>query len=866
LKKMWVITPPSDQWRLLQKELGISAVTARILAGRGISDAAAAAKFLKPDYDELHPPMLLPDMEQAVERIASALADNEPITVYGDYDVDGQTSVVLLVEVLRSLARDPGLIGYYIPNRMDEGYGLHQEALAAISRESSLVITADCGVTAVVEAEYARSIGLDLIITDHHEPKAQLPEAVAVINPKRADSRYPFPNLAGVGVAYKLVQVLGARYGRDFRQWLDLVALGTVADLVPLVDENRIFVKLGLEQLERSTSLGLQALAKVCRLKPPYKASDLGFRLGPRLNAVGRMGESARGVELLLSRDPQHAHSLAEILDQENRLRQETEADIFQQALAMIEANGWQEDPVIVVADHGWHPGVIGIVASRIVDQYYRPTLVLSLEDGIGKGSARSITGFNLYEGLKEVEDLLLEFGGHEMAAGLTVEAERIPELREHLAAVARSRLKPSDFIPKVRIDGEIDIKDANRRLLQEFELLEPFGIGNPAPVLKVTGSIVSTRALGADQEHLRCVIQDQEGTVIEAVGFGMFQALKQVDPYREQVDFAVVPRPGYADPATVEFLMRDFQADLEPANFIEEWMWARYPWQLPQEYDQLSLDDFAGTDPGSGNIIDQRIVDQRNAWNKIKAVQEYGDPQKRALIFAATPARVLSLCRELRIAVPNGPRFIGFEHQLLCDEEREELLALFDSGRIRWAVSTGLWQPDWLWDQVILWDPCPQPSLFNNLIKGLKPEGELIAVYGREECNWLQGKIKRLLPDRDLLAKFYLMMCRSESSQLSPDQISTIAGALHLGEGVDFVLGVFTELELVKRTADYVQLLPRPAQKLDLQASVSYNRGKNKRTQVLTYLQHCLERGFLDGPKGKNPSYRGFSKTRDQF
>lgn len=852
MKKMWLITPPSEQWRPLQTELGLSAVTAKILADRGIGSVEAARKFLNPEYGQLHAPLLLPDMGAAVERIAQALAGGEPITVYGDYDVDGQTSVVLLVEALRSLAQAPELIDYYIPNRMDEGYGLHQDALASIAKSSSLVITVDCGVTAVAEAEYARQIGLDLIITDHHEPKAELPAAVAVINPKRVDSRYPFPYLAGVGVAYKLVEALGSHYSRDFRKYLDLVALGTVADLVPLVDENRVFVKLGLQQLEHSHSLGLRELAKVCGLKAPYKASDLGFKLGPRLNAVGRMGESARGVELLLSRDLRQARSLAEVLDQENKARQETEAEIFRQAEKIIEANGWQEDPVIVVAEHNWHPGVIGIVASRIVERYYRPAIVISLEDGTGKGSARSIAGFNIYEGLKAVEEMLLEFGGHEMAAGLTVAADVIPKLRQALAEIVRSRVKPEDFIPKVRIDGKISIKEIDHKLLREFELLEPFGMGNPTPVLQVTGSVLSTRPMGVDQEHLRCLIQDQEGTVIEAVGFGMYQALQQVDRYREQVNFAVVPRPGYTDPTKIELLVRDFQADLEPGNFVEEWMWARYPWQLSMEYDQLYLvdqDDLVSTAPVFGNIIDQR-----NVWNKVKAVQEHADPQKRVLIYAATPARALQLCRDLRIAVPTGNR-IGFEHQLLTSREREELEALIREGTITWVVSTGRWVPGWLWDQVVIYDACPELPVLKTLIKQLQPGGDLIAVYGRDECAWLQGKITRMLPDRDLLAGFYLALRRAGGTKLTQSQVNAAAGSLNLHDGAEFAIGVFCELGLLQKGEGYVELLPKPVQKLDLNASVLYNKGTSKRIQILTHLRRCLERGFLDGLKVKNPS-----------
>lgn len=851
MKKMWLITPPSEQWRHLQKELGLSEVTAKILADRGIDTVEAAGTFLNPEYSQLHSPLLLPDMEAAVERIVEALADAEPITIYGDYDVDGQTSVVLLVEVLRSLARDPALIGYFIPNRMDDGYGLHQDALVEIGKTSSLVITVDCGVTAAAEAEFARTIGLDLIITDHHEVQAELPKAVAVINPKRRDSRYPFPYLAGVGVAYKLVQALGEHYGRDFRKFLDLVALGTVADLVPLVDENRVFVKLGLKQLEHSQCLGLRALTGVCGMKAPHKASDLGFKLGPRLNAVGRMGESARGVELLLSRDPRQARALAEVLDQENRARQEKEAEIFRQAVEMIEANGWQEGPAIVVADQGWHPGVIGIVASRIVDQYYRPTVVIALEDGVGKGSARSISGFNLYEGLKAVDELLVEFGGHEMAAGLTVDERQIPELRQALGEIVRSRLKPEDFIPKVRIDGKISIKDINHKLLREFELLEPFGMGNPTPVLQVTGSVLSTRPMGVDQEHLRCLIQDQEGAVIEAVGFGMYQALQRVERYREQMDFAVVPQPGYSDPAKIELLVRDFQAGLEPGNFIEEWMWVRYPWQLPEEYDQLTLLNQEADGVGTAQVIGN-IIDQRNVWDKAKAVQEHVDPHKRVLIYASTPARALQICRELRIAIPAGA-CIGFEHQFLTEAEREELPRLMEAGSISWVVSTGSWEPERQWDQVVVYDACPDPALFTALLTKLKPGGDLIAVYGRDDCSRMQGRIQRLLPDRDLLARFYVALQRAGAQKLLPDQLGAIAWSLNLREGAEFALGVFSELGLIHKAENYVELLPKPEQKLDLNASVLYNRGKTKRMQIITHLQRCLERGFFDGFKGKN-------------
>lgn len=853
MKRKWLIKPYTDQVHYLSQELGICAVTAHLLLNRGIDSVEKAQRFLNGEYSHSHPPELLPDMEKAIMRISTALANKESITIYGDYDVDGQTAVALLVEVLRSLAADPDLIHYYIPNRMVEGYGLHCDALKNISQVSSLVITVDCGIASIEAARYARSLGLDLIITDHHEPGSELPEAIAVINPKRSDSRYPFPYLAGVGVAFKLVQALGSLYGKDYRHWLDLVALGTVADLVPLVDENRIFVKLGLQQLENTASLGLKALAQICALKAPYKAADLGFKLGPRLNAVGRMGESQRGVELLLSSDWQHAQRMAEILDQENRLRQQTESDILAEAVAMIETNGWHQDPVIVAASEHWHPGVIGIVASRIVERYYRPTIIIAIENGIGRGSARSIAGFNLYTGLSQVKHLLLEFGGHEMAAGLSVAAENITLLRQAFSEVVSSSLKPEDFVPKLQIDCEVDISEMTPQLLAELALLEPYGMGNPTPVLKVTGSVISTRAMGADGEHLRCQIQDSFGHIIEAVGFGMYQAMQEENA-RERLSFAVYPQPGYYDSHSVELVVRDFRAEPESDNYITDWMFKRFPWQLPRQFDQVShWHNAFGNIPGLSEYNVYNIIDCRNVWDKIGKLKKILDPSKRVMIYAASPARVLNLCRQLRIAIPNGYSFIGFEHELLTQSERAELVTLLTQKRIRWVVTTGIWQSKHQWDQVVVCDPFCEPGLWYNLCDQVSDGGELVLLYGKEDCNWMQCKIRANFPDREDLARFYLALTRKGQTELTYEQVAALAQPLALGDCVETMLDIFTELGLIAKNEQSVKIMPKPACKLDLTSSVRYNNGIIKRKQYLTYLQDCLERGFIDGLKSEN-------------
>ncbi len=854
LKKKWLIRPHSNEIALMSNSLNVSEITAKILIDRGIQSIDQARTFLYPKYENLHSPWLLPDMEPAVKRIKQALENNEHITIYGDYDVDGQTSVALLLYVLRSLASDINTIDYYVPNRIEEGYGLHKEALQTIAEVSSLVITVDCGIAAINEADFARSIGLDLIITDHHEPGLQLPEAVAVINPKCHESKYPFTELAGVGVAYKLVQALAESYGKDFCQWLDLVALGTVTDLVPLVDENRIFVKLGLNQLEHSSILGLRALLQVCNIKPPYNTSDLGFKLGPRLNAVGRMGEPARGIELLISSDNEEAFKLAGVLDSENKLRQHIEVEIFTEAVSMIEANGWNKEPVIVIANEKWHAGVIGIVASRLVEKYYRPTVVIAIEDGVGKGSARSISGFNLYAGLGACKELLLEFGGHEMAAGLSIDVKCITALRKKLSQLAAETLSPEDFIPKVRIDSKIDLKEIDVQLLNELKLLEPFGMGNPTPVFKVSGSVLNTRAMGIDGDHLRCCIQDQDGEMIEAVGFGMYQAMQDYEKYREQIDFAVYPQHGYYDPNKFELILRDFRISGEAETYIEDWIISRYPWVLPQTFQDVShihtpLDI---DNPVINRCSGVNIIDCRGSWDKKKELMTRSGAHKHVLIYTASPERALTLCRSLRIAVPNGNKFIGFEHELITEAERQELNELIDFGTLRWIVSTGVWLSNRKWDQIVLYDAFCDARLIYNLINQLNTQGELIFLYGKKDCHWLQGKVQSMFPNREILARFYLGLIKNKK-EISMDEIENLAKGWHLSESTMYSLGIFQELALIEKEDNIVKIMPKPAQRLDLNTSVLYNKCITKREQCLAYLQLCLERGFIDEFKGQD-------------
>ncbi len=452
------------------------------MASRGIPPHHAQA-YLNPTYTALEDPFHLPGLRTAVQRLARALERGETILIHGDYDVDGVTALALLYRNLKDLGAEKVLP--YIPDRFEEGYGVSLKGIQqAVEQGATLVVTVDCGMKAHEEIRYALEHGLDVLVTDHHEPGDPLPFPTMVVNPKLAESGTP--ELSGVGVVFKILQGLYRHLGRKETplMWdLDLVALGTIADLVPLQGENRILAALGLQVLERTKKSGLKALKKVAGLqRGPLQAWHVSFILAPRLNAAGRLSHAQKAFQLLITPDGQEALKLAQELDQENRSRQKIEEMTLQEALEQIEAEGWQEDPLLVLASEGWHEGVIGIVASRIVERYWRPTLMMTIHGDVAKGSARSIPGFPLYQALSQFEDLFLSFGGHAMAAGFRLRTENIPKLRTALRDLAQTWLTEEDLSPKLWIDVTVDLQALSTVDIQEFYKLGPFGPENPTP------------------------------------------------------------------------------------------------------------------------------------------------------------------------------------------------------------------------------------------------------------------------------------------------------------------------------------------------------------------------------------------------
>ncbi|MEG1148980.1 MAG: single-stranded-DNA-specific exonuclease RecJ, partial [Niameybacter sp.] len=462
---------------------------------------------------------LLNDMDKAVQRIEQTKLANEHIVIYGDYDVDGVTSTSILYMFLSEQGYS---VSYYIPNRTEEGYGLNVGAIEKISKYASLVITVDTGIAATGEVAFAKELGLDMIITDHHECQEILPDALCVINPKRHDTTYPFDSLAGVGVTFKLIHAIALKENVEDKIWkyIDIVALGTIADVVPLEKENRVITYLGFKQMKETEHLGLRALLEVVQNGELKITSNvIGYQLGPRINAAGRISDAKIGVELLTTKDQERAKSIAEALDLENKKRQEMEQEILKEAEAYIEAHvDTKHEDIIIVAGKEWHHGVIGIVASRILNKYYKPTVVLTLENGIYSGSARSVEGFNIFEALNYVKGHLTRFGGHEMAAGLSLEEDRLEAFCRDLNTYGKTQLNEELLTPGLEIDLELKLEEISIGVCEELEQMEPFGVCNPTPLFAVRGLVQYAQKIGGDK-HLKLAIQSNH-TVLHAIGF----------------------------------------------------------------------------------------------------------------------------------------------------------------------------------------------------------------------------------------------------------------------------------------------------------------------------------------------------------
>lgn len=827
----------------LREALGISKILARILVSRGIDTPGAAEEFFDLRWERVPSPWLLADMKPAAARLAQAVRDREIVTIYGDYDVDGVTATALLVHVIQDLG---GKATYYIPRRTEEGYGLHSEALEEIRAESPLVVTVDCGITALSEAESALDDGLDLIITDHHQPIDRLPKALAVVNPNRDDCQYPTRELAGVGVAFKLAHALALTVTEDAAtaeeivlRYVDLVALGTVADVVPLKGENRILVHIGLERFAES-SVGLSALLEVAHMeKTRLSPGNLAFGLAPRINALGRLDDAAAGVRLLLTKDSDEAGQLAKMLDATNRERQAIEAGVVEEAVARVEsevdlAAEWS----IVLASPTWHPGVIGIAASRLVERYHRPTILISLAEGMGKGSGRSIEGFDMHGALQSLSPLMERFGGHKMAAGLTIREELIPKLRQDLNELARARLTKTDLIPTLQVDAEVALDEVDQDLLAELRRLEPYGVGNPQPVLMASSlSLQRGFLVGKTRSHLKLLVSkggtSRDGTPYEAIGFRMAERLSSVAGVA-QVDLVFQPQLNVWNGRTsIDLVLKDLRVPMEEAR---------------QQHLRRSVTHYRQLVDKLGRWAWQQLCsDWRPAAYQREVVDWRGDPDKGSkvdgllamggttLFYVAKPRYAMALAERLSQTESLRGR-VGLYYGRMPTEERAFLQTALEEGSLVLVVTA---EPmtehlEQYFDRLVLYHLPVTPAEFRS-VWGFGSR-KLYLVYTAKDVNRNQKFWSQLYPGREELVQLYLALGRAGSSSQAVEVSSkwSIRSRVPLDwGGVCRGLRVFSELKLVtldgpasweKAGSVWVKLLPSPKNKLDLTRSISYN------------------------------------------
>jgi single-stranded-DNA-specific exonuclease len=565
MQKRWVIKKHDrDQVAELAEALKVSPLVAALLIARGYETEELASAFLNPSLEHLHEPLLMKGMQQAVDRISKAIDNGEKVLIWGDYDVDGTTGTVLLRSMLKHLG---GISGFHIPNRFTEGYGINTAALQeAQANGYSLVISVDCGIRSFEPLRWAKENGLDVIVTDHHlsDEVNGNPPAFAIVNPNQTGCGYPDKHLAGVGVAFKLAHALLRKYGKEnlVNSFLKIAAIGTVADIMQLSGENRAIVALGLKDLDRTQHIGLRALMEVSDCRSEMTSYHIGFRIAPRINAAGRMDVARHVVELLECEHLEDARNLAELLDSRNRERQRIQQTITE--LALLESETIDQQRFIVVAGEGWHKGVIGLAASRIAEHFYRPTIVLSVENGIAHGSARSVANYHLINALESCADLFEQFGGHAAAAGMKIRSENIDSLRQKLHRHASENIRTEDLVPTLKIDAVVTPTTMNLDLVDELGQLEPFGAGNPKPVFLTKGLIIRSEPLVMKEKHLKFDLSDTSGKRFEAVWWdGVRRSKGRTLKPRSCIELAYVPEVNtWQGNRRLQLVVEDIRAD----------------------------------------------------------------------------------------------------------------------------------------------------------------------------------------------------------------------------------------------------------------------------------------------------------------
>lgn len=790
----------------LSKKINISPEISQILNNRGIENEKDAEIFMNPSLEYLRDPFLMKDMKKSTERIKKAIENKERIYIYGDYDVDGVSSTSILYLYFKSIGFP---VKYYIPNRLEEGYGINEDAIKKIHDDGcDLIITVDCGITSVKEVELANELGIDVIITDHHECQSEIPDAYAIVNPKQEDCNYPFDMLCGCGVAFKMIQALTdeEEFKTSMFDYLEIVTLATICDIVPLIDENRIIVKNGLKLMKEGKNLGLRELIKVCGIETnKIGSSHIGFSIGPRINASGRLGYSYLGVQLFTTDNEDEAKEIANILEGKNIERQMIESKMYKEAEEILSSDErFKDDKVLVIAKEGWQHGIIGIVASKLTEKYYKPTILLTIEDGEATGSARSIKGFSIFDALVSCKDLMNKFGGHEQAAGLALDAKNIDELRVRINEIADYNLSKEDLIENIKVEYELKEDSATLDLVDNLHKLEPFGLSNPSPRFIMRDLLLTNIfKMGKNKQHLKIIVENKKS--YECVGFNMayladnFQLGDKVD-ILFQVD-----ENNYNNERKVQFLLKDIRLS-HPKSAVTN---------------NLSMKLFEKISPENKDSLYSVNTNEEDLVIDI-------DGDKNINIFDYIEEDTLVITNTLNgfyralsdISLTDVEYEINFNY---INEKNNKVQLIFSPNIDKIDLKR--------YNRVILYDYLYNKEEYSYLNKNILNSDNIIKYYGEEDKIYLKNIIDNIVPSREEFINIYKQMLMSKELHLNLYEIKRVFKILPLKTFIIFK--VFKELNLLNFEMNYedntvtICLLQKPDKKLNLDESLILNNLK---------------------------------------
>ncbi|WP_414697903.1 single-stranded-DNA-specific exonuclease RecJ [Peptacetobacter sp. AB845] len=806
------LTDETEKFRL-------SPEISQILENRNINSEEEIKLFTNPSLDYLRDPFLMKDMGKAVERIKKAMDSNERVWIYGDYDVDGVSSTSVLLTYFRSIKFE---VRYYIPNRLEEGYGINKEAIEYINSEGcDLIISVDCGITSVSEVEYANELGIDMIITDHHECQSEIPNAYAVVNPKQDDCNYPFDMLCGCGIAFKLVQALTPKeiFKTTVYDYIEIATLATICDIVPLVDENRIIVKNGLRAMKDGHNLGLSELIRVCGVdKEKIGSSHIGFTIGPRINAAGRLGFSNLGVELFTATNQDEAHEIALALDEKNNDRQMIEMKIHHEAEMIIKNDpSYEDDKVIVLAHEGWQHGVIGIVASKLTEKYYKPTILMCIEDGEATGSARSIKGFSIFDALTECSDILTKFGGHEQAAGLSINADKVPELRRRINESADINLTEEDMIEEIKVEYELDEKSANFDLIEELRKLEPFGMSNPTPKFILRDCILrDMRFMGQNRQHIKLEIE--KDNIFECVGFNaahLIDGLKNGD--RIDVLFQL-DENTFMGKRKLQLLIKDLRL--------------AYPKSATTNMDAVKL----------MNVLVPE--DEKSTYN----VENLENGNCESLnIEGERVENIFDFIEGESLVIANSINgfFRAKSDLTLLEEELEIYFKEIDENNKKHSKIHLIFSPNIdkidvkRYNNIILYDYLYTRDDYINLYSKVEDKSKIIKNYSEIDKIYIKSIMENIVPTRNEFVNIYKYIIKNRGIKFRIDDTMNLFKMIPLK--LFAIIKIFKELGLFKVEVDdrdfvNIEMLPKPESKLDLNRSkilINLNQIREKSRKI---------------------------------